>query len=74
MDKNTRFEVRNQGNGWSTVTVKKGFESTTEVFETYKVRTNAETLVKVSAKAKAKGAQGVSWGACSSRYWVGLSF
>lgn len=74
MDKDTRFEVRNQGNGWATVTVKKGFESTTDVIETYKVRWNREALVKVAARAKAQGAQGVGWGACSARYWVGLSW
>ncbi|MFI6861326.1 hypothetical protein ACIBKZ_15725 [Streptomyces sp. NPDC050421] len=66
-----RIEYRIQGNGWANVTVK---TETGEKIDTFKVRSNADALVTVSDRVKAKGAQGVSWGACGSKYWVGFAF
>jgi len=74
LPKDTRFEVRIGRNGWCTVTIKEGFESTTPVIETYKIRGSKDVLTKVTAKAKEMGAPGVGWGAVSATYWVGLSY
>lgn len=74
MNKGTRYEVRTKpGSGWAKVTVKEGYSSSTKTVETFSVRSGADVLVKVSAKAKAKGAKGITWGACSSSYWVGFT-
>lgn len=62
----TRIVCHNQGKGWSRVTV--------DGKVVLKVRTNGDALVKVSDWAKAQGARGVNWGACSSRLWVGFTF
>lgn len=76
MDKQTRFEVRTPADRRkrATVIVKKGYSSSTETIKTFTVANNADTLVEVANWAKANGAQGVTWGACSSTYWVGFSF
>ena len=74
MDKGTRFEARSNKGGWTTVTVKAGPTSSSAVLDAYKVRTGPDTLVEISNRAKAKGATGITWGACSARYWVGTSF
>lgn len=66
-----RIEYRNTGRGWASVIVK---DATGKMIETYRTRNNADSLVKVSDRAKANGANGVSWGACSSNYWVGFTF
>lgn len=76
MNKNTRFEVRTPADRRkrASVIVKQGYSSSTEVVKTFTVANNADTLVEVANWAKAQGAQGVNWGACSSNYWVGFSF
>jgi len=65
MQKNTRIVVRNLGNGWARVTIDN---------ETRRMRNSEDILVKVADQARAKGAQGVSWGATSHLQWVGFTF
>jgi len=76
MNKQTRFEVRCPADRRkrASVIVKQGYSSSTEVLNTFTVANNADTLVEVANWAKANGAEGVSWGACSATYWVGFSF
>lgn len=65
MQKNTRIVVRNLGKGWVRVTVDNN---------TTRMRNTDDVLVRVADAAKAKGAQGVSWGATSATQWVGFTF
>lgn len=65
MRKNTRIVVRNLGKGWVRVTIDNN---------TTRMRNTEDILVRVADIAKAKGAQGVSWGATSSTQWVGFTF
>lgn len=74
MNKGTRIEVRINGGGWAKVTVKTGPTSSSPIIETYSLRNSPEVLVNAATRAKAKGAQGVTWGACSGKYWVGETF
>lgn len=69
-----RIEFRNQGNGWSSVVIKTGYGEDRKIVESFKVRTNADALVNLSKKMKDEGYQGVNWGACSAKYWVGETF
>lgn len=67
MLRDTRIVYRETGHGWATVTIG-------GVLQPRKVRTGSDALVRISDAAKAKGAQGVSWGVCGTGLWVGFSW
>lgn len=58
--------------GWAATTIQ---SPNGDTMGTLKLRNTEDVLVKVSDFMKKEyGVEGISWGACGSKYWVGFSF
>ncbi len=64
-----RIEYRDGGKGWAEVR----FELAGEIFKTVRMRNNQESLVKVNEMVREMGFRAPSWGAASSKIWVGYA-